>query len=214
MTQEVTSLADLVTAIEALPCRPGRARRLVALAGAPGSGKSTLAELLVRALCAQGASAAVVPMDGFHLDNRLLSEMDLLARKGAPESFDRAGFQRLIEAMAVDEEVIYPEFDRARDIAIAGAARVNAAVEVAVVEGNYLMFDAPGWRDLAALWDVSVRVDVPREMLRERLVARWQAHGLSDAEAEARAEGNDLANADRVAAASLPVDVIWRGKTE
>ncbi|ATG44496.1 Panthothenate kinase [Phaeobacter piscinae] len=214
MTREVTSLADLVTAIEALPCRPGRARRLVALAGAPGSGKSTLAELLVRALCAQGTSAAVVPMDGFHLDNRLLSEMDLLARKGAPESFDRAGFQRLIAAMAVDEEVIYPEFDRARDIAIAGAARVDAAVEVAVVEGNYLMFDAPGWRDLAALWDVSVRVDVPREMLRERLVARWQAHGLSDAEAEARAEGNDLANADRVAAASLPVDVIWRGKTE
>ncbi|APG46146.1 nucleoside/nucleotide kinase family protein [Phaeobacter porticola] len=214
MTQEMTSLADLVTQVQALPVAEGRARRLVALAGAPGSGKSTLAELLVRALCAQGTSAAVVPMDGFHLDNRLLSEMDLLARKGAPESFDQPGFLRLIAAMAVEDEVIYPEFDRVRDIAIAGAARVDAGVEVAVVEGNYLMFDAPGWRDLAALWDVSVRVDVPRDILRERLVARWQAHGLSDAEAEARAEGNDLANADRVTAAALPADVIWRGKTE
>ncbi|UWR75565.1 nucleoside/nucleotide kinase family protein [Phaeobacter inhibens] len=214
MTREVTSLADLVAQVQALPVAEGRARRLVALAGAPGSGKSTLAELLVQALCANGTGAAVVPMDGFHLDNRLLSEMDLRDRKGAPESFDQAGFQRLIAAMAAEDEVIYPEFDRARDIAIAGAARVDAGVEVAVVEGNYLMFDAPGWRDLAALWDLSVRVDVPRDLLRERLVARWQAYGLSDAEAEARAEGNDMVNADRVAAAALPADVIWKGETE
>ncbi|UWR91646.1 nucleoside/nucleotide kinase family protein [Phaeobacter inhibens] len=214
MTREVTSLADLVAQVQALPVAEGRARRLVALAGAPGSGKSTLAELLVQALCANGTGAAVVPMDGFHLDNRLLSEMDLRDRKGAPESFDQAGFQRLIAAMAAEDEVIYPEFDRARDIAIAGAARVDAGVEVAVVEGNYLMFDAPGWRDLAALWDLSVRVDVPRDILRERLVARWQAYGLSDAEAEARAEGNDMVNADRVAAAALPADVIWKGETE
>ncbi|UWS07299.1 nucleoside/nucleotide kinase family protein [Phaeobacter inhibens] len=214
MTREVTSLADLVAQVQALPVAEGRARRLVALAGAPGSGKSTLAELLVQALCANGTGAAVVPMDGFHLDNRLLSEMDLRDRKGAPESFDQAGFQRLIAAMAVEEEVIYPEFDRARDIAIAGAARVDAGVEVAVVEGNYLMFDAPGWRDLAALWDLSVRVDVPRGLLRDRLVARWQAYGLSDAEAEARAEGNDMVNADRVAAAALPADVIWKGEAE
>ncbi|UWR52218.1 nucleoside/nucleotide kinase family protein [Phaeobacter inhibens] len=214
MTREVTSLADLVAQVQALPVAEGRARRLVALAGAPGSGKSTLAELLVQALCANGTGAAVVPMDGFHLDNRLLSEMDLRDRKGAPESFDQAGFQRLIAAMAAEDEVIYPEFDRARDIAIAGAARVDAGVEVAVVEGNYLMFDAPGWCDLAALWDLSVRVDVPRDILRERLVARWQAYGLSDAEAEARAEGNDMANADRVAAAALPADVIWKGETE
>ncbi|UWR87759.1 nucleoside/nucleotide kinase family protein [Phaeobacter inhibens] len=214
MTREVTSLADLVAQVQALPVAEGRARRLVALAGAPGSGKSTLAELLVQALCANGTGAAVVPMDGFHLDNRLLSEMDLRDRKGAPESFDQAGFQRLIAAMAAEDEVIYPEFDRARDIAIAGAARVDAGVEVAVVEGNYLMFDAPGWRDLAALWDLSVRVDVPRGLLRDRLVARWQAYGLSDAEAEARAEGNDMVNADRVAAAALPADVIWKGETE
>ncbi|UWR63840.1 nucleoside/nucleotide kinase family protein [Phaeobacter inhibens] len=214
MTREVTSLADLVAQVQALPVAEGRARRLVALAGAPGSGKSTLAELLVQALCANGTGAAVVPMDGFHLDNRLLSEMDLRDRKGAPESFDQAGFQRLIAAMAAEDEVIYPEFDRARDIAIAGAARVDAGVEVAVVEGNYLMFDSPGWRDLAALWDLSVRVDVPRDILRERLVARWRAYGLSDAEAEARAEGNDMVNADRVAAAALPADVIWKGETE
>ncbi|MFV1528699.1 MULTISPECIES: nucleoside/nucleotide kinase family protein [unclassified Phaeobacter] len=214
MTRDMTYLADLVTAVQALPVADGRARRLVALAGAPGSGKSTLAELLVRALCANGTPASVVPMDGFHLDNGLLSEMDLLARKGAPESFDAAGFQRLMAAMATEEEVVYPLFDRAQDIAIAGAARVDAGVEVAVVEGNYLLFDAPVWRDLAAIWDLSVRVDVPREVLRERLVARWQAHGLSDAEAEARAERNDMANADRIAAAALPADVIWKGETE
>ncbi|MFS4580848.1 nucleoside/nucleotide kinase family protein [Phaeobacter sp. C3_T13_0] len=212
MSAEMKYLADLVAAVQALPIADGRSRRLVAVAGAPGSGKSTLAELLVQALCANGSSAAVVPMDGFHLDNRLLSEMNLLARKGAPESFDAAGFQRLVAAIAIEEEVVYPLFDRAQDMAIAGAARLHAGVEIAVIEGNYLMFDAPGWRDLAALWDLSMQIDVPREELRARLVARWQAYGLSDVEAEARAEGNDMANVDRVAAAALPADVIWKGQ--
>ncbi len=67
-------------------------RRLIALAGAPASGKSTLAH----ALCALVPGACVVPMDGFHLDNALLEARGLLARKGAPETFDARGFLHLM----------------------------------------------------------------------------------------------------------------------
>ncbi len=187
--------------------RPGR--RLVALSGAPGSGKSTLSEPLAAALTAAGIPAEVVPMDGFHLDNRLLSQRGILARKGAPESFDLAGFARLCQALKGEDQVIFPLFDRALDLAIAGAGEVGAACRVVVVEGNYLLFDEAGWRDLAGLWDLSIRIDTPLAELEARLIARWRSHGLDPAAAQARARGNDLANAARIDAARLPADLLW-----
>ena len=114
--------------------RPRRGRRkLVALAGAPGAGKSTLAE----ALAVRLSNAAVLPMDGFHLDNRLLKPMGLLPRKGAPETFDADGFCACLSRVAQEAEVIAPLFDRAREIAIAGAARIGPEVEVVIALHNH-----------------------------------------------------------------------------
>ncbi len=74
------------TIVKALAARkqPGQ-RFIVAITGAPGAGKSTLADALCDRLNrADGYCAAVLPMDGFHLDNAILEERDLLAVKGAP----------------------------------------------------------------------------------------------------------------------------------
>lgn len=181
----------------------GPGRHVVAIVGAPGSGKSTLAERLVAGL----DGAVLVPMDGFHLDNRLLDQEGLRARKGAPETFDAEGFLTLIRRLKGGGEVVYPVFDRTRDLAIAGAGRVAADRGVVVVEGNYLLLDRPVWRELAGLWDLSVTLDVPVEELRRRLVARWQGLGRSPAEVMAHLE-NDLGNAEMVSAQSLPADLV------
>jgi len=207
MLRRMEELCDAVLARLDLS---GGGRRLVALSGAPGSGKSTLSEPLAAMLTERGVRSEVVPMDGFHLDNRLLEARGLMPRKGAPETFDLGGFKRLCHALRADDEVIYPLFDRSRDLAIAGAAHVGQDCSVAVIEGNYLLFDEPGWRDLADLWDVSIRLDVPLADLEARLVQRWLTHGLDQAAAEARARGNDLANAQRIASARLPADLTWR----
>lgn len=207
MLRRMEELCDAVLARLDLS---GGGRRLVALSGAPGSGKSTLSEPLAAMLTERGVWSEVVPMDGFHLDNRLLKARGLMPRKGAPETFDLGGFARLCHALRADDEVIYPLFDRSRDLAIAGAAHVGQDCSVAVIEGNYLLFDEPGWRDLADLWDVSIRLDVPLADLEARLVQRWLTHGLDQAAAEARARGNDLANAQRIASARLPADLTWR----
>ncbi|WOI35306.1 nucleoside triphosphate hydrolase [Tritonibacter scottomollicae] len=207
MLRRMEELCDAVLARLDLS---GGGRRLVALSGAPGSGKSTLSEPLAAMLTERGVRSEVVPMDGFHLDNRLLKARGLMPRKGAPETFDLGGFARLCHALRADDEVVYPLFDRSRDLAIAGAAHVGQDCSVAVIEGNYLLFDEPGWRDLADLWDVSIRLDVPLADLEARLVQRWLTHGLDQAAAEARARGNDLANAQRIASARLPADLTWR----
>lgn len=179
---------------------PG-ARVLVAVAGAPGSGKSTLAEGLVARL----PDAVLVPMDGFHLDDRVLSARGLLARKGAVETFDARGFAVLAERLAVPgTEVIFPIFDRTREIAIAGAGVVAPHHRIVVIEGNYLLLDTAPWNRLR--FDLTVWLDVPIGELECRLTARWQGFG-KDADQIAAHLRNDLANARLVAAQSRPADL-------
>ncbi|MCV3273150.1 nucleoside/nucleotide kinase family protein [Roseobacter sinensis] len=209
MTQPLESFDALVAAVLAAP-RQAR-RRLVAVAGAPGSGKSTLAARLADALAQAGCRTQVVPMDGFHLDNRLLIAMNLLGRKGAPETFDVGGFRRLMAALGADTPVYYPLFDRTRDIAIASAGCLDEACDTVIVEGNYLLLDAPDWRALHPLWDLRVRLDVPMETLRSRLIDRWLDEGLAEDAAIARAEGNDLRNARLVDAQALAADMVFDG---
>lgn len=206
MTDRAAELANLTAKIITAP-KSGR-RRMVALAGPPASGKSTLAAALVEGLTAQGLTAQLVPMDGFHLDNSILRARGQLARKGAPETFDAAGFVHLVRRIREQqEEVIFPVFDRSRDIAIAGAGAVQRDCDTVIVEGNYLLFDEAPWRALAPLWDVSIQIDPPIDVLRARLVERWTTHGLNAQEALARAEENDLVNAKRLGNAMLPADI-------
>ena len=209
MSRQIDSLDALAEVVLDAPRK--ERRRLVALAGAPGSGKSTLADHLAAALRARGCVAQVVPMDGFHVDNRILSAMGMLERKGAPETFDAQGFVRLAAALGRQTPVYYPLFDRSRDIAVAGAGCLNEGCDTVIVEGNYLLLDAPNWRDLSRFWDVSVRLDVPLSILRERLVERWLAEGVPQDAAIARAEGNDLRNAQAIQAQALPSDLIFNG---
>ncbi|MGH6808633.1 MAG: nucleoside/nucleotide kinase family protein, partial [Ensifer adhaerens] len=120
----------------------GAARFVVAIAGPPGAGKSTLSDALAEALVAAGEKAAVLPMDGFHMDNAVLEQKGLLARKGAPETFDARSFLATIAAVrANDGEVLVPVFDRARELAIASARVVAADTRIILVEGNYLLLD-------------------------------------------------------------------------
>lgn len=149
-------------------------------------------------------------MDGFHLDNPILTGLGLLERKGAPETFDVQGFVRLVAALGSGSPVYYPLFDRSRDLAIAGAGVLDDACNTVIVEGNYLLLDAPYWRDLSEIWDVRINLSVPVQVLRQRLTERWLTAGLAPEAAIARAEGNDLANARRMMEKSMPCDVSFK----
>jgi len=199
MSNTVAQLARRVRAI-----KPAQRRRLIAIAGPPASGKSTLAADLVAQL---GPTAVLVPMDGFHLDNRILDARGLRARKGAPETFDAAGFVHMIGRLATEDEIAIPVFDRTRDIAIAGAQIVGPDTDTAIVEGNYLLLNASPWDMLHPLWDLSVFLNVPESELTTRLIRRWLDHGLSARDAETRARANDLPNAVLIIENSVTADI-------
>ena len=199
------ALADLVAGAD-----PSR-RTVIAIAGAPGSGKSTLAEKLVERLNAgDEGSAALLPMDGYHYDDRVLIERGLKARKGAPETFDALGLVHMLDRLRRndEDEVAVPVFDRDLEIARAGARIIPQGVRVLVVEGNYLLLNAAPWSALRPLFDLAVMIEAPEKTLRERLVARWRGYKLSAAAVKAKVDGNDLPNARTVADMSAPADYV------
>lgn len=188
---------------------PGRT--IVALAGPPGAGKSTLAERMAARLNeVSPASAAVLPMDGYHFDDRILDGRGWLSRKGAPETFDVAGLRHMLGRLKRNEEpeIAVPIFDRDLEIARAGAALVPQSVSRLIVEGNYLLLNRPGWSDLASMYDVKVMIAVPEDVLRHRLAQRWEGYGLSPDAVAAKLDGNDLPNGRLVTACSVDVDYV------
>ena len=189
--------------------RSAAGRSLTAIVGPPGAGKSTLAANLVAKLNRDAAGiAAVLEQDGYHFDDRVLEQRRMRARKGAPETFDTGGLYHMLRRLKDNREdaVAVPVFDRDIEIARAGARIVPRSVRSIIVEGNYLLLDRPGWRDLRALFDVTVMIVVPEAILRQRLTARWEGFKLSPAEITAKVEGNDLPNGRLVIGSSAPAD--------
>lgn len=198
-------LDDMVAAV--LAAAPAAGRTLLGLAGAPGAGKSTVAAYLASCL---GATAAHVPMDGFHLADAELRRQGLLGRKGAPETFDPFGYAALLGRLAEERghTVYAPGFDRDLEQPLAGAIAVAESVQLVITEGNYLLLDRPGWREartqLAEVWHV--RTAEPLRLA--RLVARHVEFGKSPARARSWVEQVDGPHARLVEASADRADRI------
>ncbi|MCP4183764.1 MAG: phosphoribulokinase [Hyphomicrobiales bacterium] len=182
-------------------------RFVVAIAGPPGAGKSTAASKLNKLIALQKIRSRIITMDGFHLDNAILRERNLLDRKGAPSTFDVAGFIYLIKRLNSGEDnIIIPKFDRESDVAIAGVEEVTLQDRVLIVEGNYLLLNNPPWAALQSEWNETVFINPGMDILKERLIRRWLNYGLDPDEARKRATNNDLKNAQTVLECSSAAD--------
>jgi pantothenate kinase len=180
----------------------GGRRKLLGLVGAPGAGKSTLAAALLQAVGAERAQ--VVPMDGFHLANVELQRLGRTARKGAPDTFDSAGYVALLQRLREqrpDGDIVYaPEFRREIEEPVAGAIAVLPTTQLVITEGNYLLHDAGPWAGAAALLDETWYVDIDDAVREARLVRRHQQFGRSAEQARAWVDSTDAPNARLIAA--------------
>ncbi|MEV7128257.1 nucleoside/nucleotide kinase family protein [Streptomyces sp. NPDC093260] len=205
------TFADLLDRARSLT--GGGRRALLGIAGAPGAGKSTLAERLVRALNGAGEPwVAHVPMDGFHLADAELDRLGRRDRKGAPDTFDAAGYAALLRRLREDygtaETVYAPGFERVLEQPLAGAVPVPPTARLVVTEGNYLLLDEGPWARVRAELD-EVWFCEPDEAERvRRLVARHEEFGKGRDEAVAWVLGTDQRNADLVASTRDRADLI------
>lgn len=196
------ALADLIARQAAQSS--GR-RYIAALAGPPGAGKSTLAARLADSL---GPLAKVVPMDGFHYDDAILIARGQRSRKGAPETFDVAGFDHLLGRLRAEDEVAIPIFDRSLELSRGSADIVGPDQRILIAEGNYLLLDEEPWTALGKHFDLTVLIAVPEAELDRRLCARWAHFGKTPSEARAWIDGNDMPNIRRVLQGSRPADIL------
>ena len=183
-------------------------RIMVGIAGTPGAGKSTLADQLAGALNARHGvgTALALGMDGFHLSKAQLRQLpnpdEAFARRGAPWTFDAAGFVQALTTVrqaAGVAEATWQGFEHAMGDPVADATRIPATTQVIIVEGLYLLYENAGWSAVKGLLDECWYLDTPMAVAMERLALRhMQAWGFSRAQADARIAQNDGLNAQLV----------------
>ncbi len=183
---------DPLARLETLRARGTRC--LLGLVGVPGAGKSTLAARLAAYV---GEEAVVVPMDGFHLANAELARLGRRERKGAPDTFDAAGYVALLRRLRepAEGEIVYaPAFHREIEEAIAGEIAVPAGLPLVITEGNYLLLEG-AWQAVRPLLDEVWYVEGDEAVRQERLLARHVAHGRTTEAARAWIASTDEPNA-------------------
>ena len=185
-------------------------RVIIGIVGKPGGGKSTLSKYLLKEM--DPTLVSVVPMDGFHLSNKVLKALGRSERKGAQDTFDVKGFTTLIQRIKLDsaDPIYYPVFDRSIEESIAAQGVVYPITRVVIVEGNYLMHNQDGWQEISPLLDQSWYAFLDEDLRISRLISRHIAFGKDPEGAKAWAKGSDQVNAELIETGVARCDFLIR----
>ena len=208
----------LLEKLTAMQRTAGR-RILVLLAAPPGAGKSTLASFLERLSRERAGLCPVqaVGMDGFHRRQEYLlshtaeregKTIRMVEIKGAPVTFDLEKLLSAVRRVAAGEVCGWPVYDRMLHNPVEDALTVDG--EIVLLEGNYLLLDEEGWRDLAAYADYTVSVSAGEELLRNRLIDRKIHTGVAEDAAVRFVDYSDMPNVRLCLARSAPADLQLR----
>ena len=193
-------------------------RILVMLAAPPGAGKSTLLDFLEHLSKTTDGVKEIqtIGMDGFHhYQDYLLSHdtvrdgrtIKLVEIKGAPITFDLEALEERIRLVASGANCGWPTYDRNLHNPVENAIQVTS--DIVLLEGNYLLLDEDGWRDLSDYADYTIFISADEDMLRSRLVER-KAKNTPIEQAKEFVEKSDMRNAIEVLHSSKKADLNLR----
>ena len=191
-------------------------RLLVMLAAPPGAGKSTLLSFLGK-LCQADETLCdlqTIGMDGFHRKQEYLQshstvrdgkQISMVEIKGAPITFDLEKLTERVKEVASGAVCGWPVYDRLLHNPVENAVTVRS--NIVLLEGNYLLLNEDGWRNLSAFADYTISIRAEEEMLRARLIDRRVKTGV-DREAAIRfVDFSDMPNVRLCLKKTLPADV-------
>ncbi len=145
-----------------------------------------------------------------------LEALGTVKDKGMPHTFEGEAFAAFLSRLkAAKEPVNGPGYSRAIEDVVEDQFTVPAEARMLVTEGNYLLLADPPWQQVRPLLDLAVFIDVPREMVKARLLKRHAEHGLfTEARNREHVERVDLANYDLVQRSRGRADVVIELVTE
>lgn len=193
-------------------------RLLVFLAAPPAVGKSTLASVLAHLsrVDEQLCEIQDIGLDGFHYPQSYLDSHTMLKDgiriplrdvKGCPETFD---IKKLTEALRIirDQDITWPVYDRNLHDVVEDQIQISK--DILLLEGNWLLLQEEGWKELKQFCDYSIFIQAEEDMLKQRLIERKIQGGLSRSEAIAFYERSDGRNVSRVLQHSMQADLTLR----
>ena len=125
--------------------------------------------------------------------------------KGAPETFDLARLTERVRQLLQGGPCPWPIYDRLLHNPVEDALEVRE--NVVLLEGNYLLLDEAGWRDLSGYADYTVSVRAGENMLRSRLIERRMHTGVDRKASEAFVDFSDMPNVRLCLARSRKADL-------
>lgn len=198
--------ATIQKIVQSIPDSKAGQRFVIAIAGPPASGKSTIAKELFDVV---GERACILGLDAFHFDDQILLDRGDRPRKGAHFTFDVCAYKHTLQMLRTDtnSSVSVPVFDRSYELSRNCAHMIEPHQDVLITEGNYLLLSSDPWSELSDLFDLTVRLDEPIEVLESRLMQRWFDNGYEEEEARFKVKQNDLLNAEYVKKESASANI-------
>jgi hypothetical protein len=193
-------------------------RIIVFLAAPPAVGKSTFSIFMERLSNEMNGVTSIqhLSLDGFHYPNEYLenNKIEIAGEKcylseikGMPETFDLESFKLYLDRLK-DENIKWPIYDRQLHDVVMDQVQVTS--DIVVIEGNWLLLDEPGWRDLKEKCDYSIFIQAEEKQLKERLIHRKIKGGLTPKEALEFYKRSDGKNVKRVMKHQLSSDLVLK----
>ena len=194
-------------------------RVLAMLAAPPGAGKTTLLSFLERLSNEEPELTPIqgIGMDGFHRRQEYLlthfaerngQQIRMVDIKGAPVTFDLGRLMESVRKVAAGGTCSWPRYDRLLHNPVEDALRVDG--EIVLLEGNYLLLDADGWRGLSAFADYTISVTADEALLRDRLIERRIKTGVDREPATRFVDFSDMPNVRLCLEKTLPANLRLR----
>jgi len=194
-----------------------KGRRILAmLAAPPGAGKTTLLTFLEKLSREREDIEAIqiIGMDGFHRRQEYLQshyvlrdgkQVAMVDIKGAPVTFDLERLTSGVKKVAAGEACGWPVYDRLLHNPVEDAIHVDG--NIILLEGNYLLLDEDGWRDLSASADYTIFIRAGEEFLRTRLIDRRMKTGVDEEKAIRFVDYSDMPNVRICLEKTKPADL-------